>query len=647
MGEVRASRGLVKVLVLACLVAAGGSVALRAPQARDWRWLRGLALVTAAPSGCRYVRWWSRCASQGDPIACARRVWRACGSSRRRQQGPDFVSRMDSMGQATEWWLSQYLVGLDVPLPAGCGRLVAGELPGWADLVLPSAGGGVILALLVLFRRFYRARVRTRARPVAGGRGVVLAPEAKSHHLATAAWAVAKDLDRYGLVRLAGKSCDDSGLIRWRRPKHAMYIGHFGRRPWGLPAEDRLLLLGRPGAGKTVHLVQLLSRWAATGGHLMLTDVKPELYGLLSGLLRARGYRVLSLSPFSPHGGRYGFLRDAVAGGGGGDDLELLAACLLPPGGKDDSQWMGWARSWVHGLLSYAVRQGVPFAELGRLNGTLQSADPAEAIKALASGADRTAAEILSNLAGMVSSPRTWGSMMSYVSRALEPLALPTVQDFLKDESFSLFGFIQDESRPWAVVVLHPDWAWDSGASDGVRPRDQFFVMLTSWILRLLLRRGHGWERPVLCCLDEIGQFPKIETLSNSMNLGRDRGLAIAAAAQSIMQLRERYGRGFESAFSSVLSFSVNDVESAEFVSSKLGETSLEVAEQSEQGLFSRGRSARKHLQRRKLLESYEIMDLRQGEYVLWRSGGLRIRGEVYPYWRDRFLKRIIVRPDD
>lgn len=104
------------------------------------------------------------------------------------------------------------------------------------------------------------------------------------------------------------------------------------------------------------------------------------------------------------------------------------------------------------------------------------------------------------------------------------------------------------------------------------------------------------------------------------MNLGRDRGLAIAAACQSIMQVRERYGRGFEAAFSSVLSFATNDTESAEFVSAKLGETALEVSEQSESGLFFRGRGARKHLQRRKLLEAYEIMDLRQGNMC---SGGV------------------------
>lgn len=136
--------------------------------------------------------------------------------------------------------------------------------------------------------------------------------------------------------------------------------------------------------------------------------------------------------------------------------------------------------------------QSVPFAELGALNGRLQGTDPEAAIRALAEGCDRTAAEILRNLSGMVSSPRTWGSMQSYVSRALEPLALPTVQDFLKDDQFSIYSWITDESRPWCVCIIHPDFAWDSGSGDGIRPRDQFFVMLTSWILRLLLRRGMG-----------------------------------------------------------------------------------------------------------------------------------------------------------
>ena len=69
--------------------------------------------------------------------------------------------------------------------------------------------------------------------------------------------------------------------------------------------EDRAVVIGPPGTGKTAFLVGQLLHWADSGRPFVCLDIKPEIYGITRKALKAKGYRVLTYNPTERTGQRY------------------------------------------------------------------------------------------------------------------------------------------------------------------------------------------------------------------------------------------------------------------------------------------------------------------------------------------------------
>ncbi len=156
-------------------------------------------------------------------------------------------------------------------------------------------------------------------------------------------------------------------------------------------------------------------------------------------------------------------------------------------------------------------------------------------------------------------------------------------------------------------------------------------VVIGSFLNALYNRNGKTAGR-TLFLLDEVARLGFLRILETARDAGRKYGISLTLIFQSIGQMREAYGgrdassKWFESA--SWISFAaINDPETADYLSRRCGETTIEV-DQVSRTSQSRGssRSRSKQLSRRPLILPYEIMQMRGDEQIVFTSGNPPLR---------------------
>ncbi|KQZ46719.1 conjugal transfer protein TraG [Rhizobium sp. Root149] len=156
-------------------------------------------------------------------------------------------------------------------------------------------------------------------------------------------------------------------------------------------------------------------------------------------------------------------------------------------------------------------------------------------------------------------------------------------------------------------------------------------VVIGSFLNGLYNRNGKTAGR-TLFLLDEVARLGFLRILETARDAGRKYGISLTLIFQSIGQMREAYGgrdassKWFESA--SWISFAaINDPETADYLSRRCGETTIEV-DQVSRTSQSRGssRSRSKQLSRRPLILPYEVMQMRGDEQIVFTSGNPPLR---------------------
>ncbi|MCA1869464.1 Ti-type conjugative transfer system protein TraG [Agrobacterium genomosp. 3] len=156
-------------------------------------------------------------------------------------------------------------------------------------------------------------------------------------------------------------------------------------------------------------------------------------------------------------------------------------------------------------------------------------------------------------------------------------------------------------------------------------------VVIGSFLNALYNRNGKTAGR-TLFLLDEVARLGFLRILETARDAGRKYGISLTLIFQSIGQMREAYGgrdassKWFESA--SWISFAaINDPETADYLSRRCGETTIEV-DQVSRTSQSRGssRSRSKQLSRRPLILPYEVMQMRGDEQIVFTSGNSPLR---------------------
>lgn len=156
-------------------------------------------------------------------------------------------------------------------------------------------------------------------------------------------------------------------------------------------------------------------------------------------------------------------------------------------------------------------------------------------------------------------------------------------------------------------------------------------VVIGSFLNAIYNRAGDVAGR-TLFLLDEVARLGYLRILETARDAGRKYGITLTLIFQSLGQMREAYGgrdassKWFESA--SWISFSaINDPETAEYISKRCGDTTVEVDQLSRSSQMSgSSRTRSKQLTRRSLILPHEIMRMRADEQIVFTAGNAPLR---------------------
>ncbi|MBA8907952.1 Ti-type conjugative transfer system protein TraG [Aminobacter ciceronei] len=166
-------------------------------------------------------------------------------------------------------------------------------------------------------------------------------------------------------------------------------------------------------------------------------------------------------------------------------------------------------------------------------------------------------------------------------------------------------------------------------------------VVIGSFLNAIYNRAGDVQGRS-LFLLDEVARLGYLRILETARDAGRKYGITLTLIFQSLGQMREAYGgrdassKWFESA--SWISFSaINDPDTADYISKRCGDTTVEVDQLSRSSQMSgSSRTRSKQLTRRPLILPHEIMRMRADEQIVFTAGNAPLRcGRAIWFRRD------------
>ncbi|UUP20053.1 Ti-type conjugative transfer system protein TraG [Nitratireductor thuwali] len=148
-----------------------------------------------------------------------------------------------------------------------------------------------------------------------------------------------------------------------------------------------------------------------------------------------------------------------------------------------------------------------------------------------------------------------------------------------------------------------------------------------------------------LFLLDEVARLGYLRILETARDAGRKYGISLLLLFQSIGQMRETYGgrdassKWFESA--SWISFAaINDSETADYISRRCGNTTVEVEQLSRTSRMSgSSRTRSRQLSARPLILPEEVLQMRADEQIVFTAGNPPLRcGRAIWFRRDDMI---------
>ena len=151
-------------------------------------------------------------------------------------------------------------------------------------------------------------------------------------------------------------------------------------------------------------------------------------------------------------------------------------------------------------------------------------------------------------------------------------------------------------------------------------------------LLKAIYNRNGEVNGRTLFLLDEVARLGYLRILETARDAGRKYGISLVLLFQSIGQMRETYGgrdatsKWFESA--SWVSFAaINDPDTADYISRRCGNTTVEVDQVSRSTQMSgASRTRSKQLAARPLILPEEVLRMRGDEQVIFTAGNAPLR---------------------
>lgn len=407
-----------------------------------------------------------------------------------------------------------------------------------------------------------------------------------------------------------------------------IFAGKFGHHTLYTSLEDRALVIGPPGTGKTAFLLNQLLQACEEKLSFVIVDFKPEIFGIIGQKLKDKGYKVLRIDPTSididaDHWNPLLEVNSEAA-------VTEICAALLPVRDPRDVPFVAAQRDWLQAVVFHIKEENGSLPDAYRL--MTQFDNPQKLLDLLMqskseSGA-RIARSINSAMSGQKPDPLI-GQGLAQAARSLRFLALPSVVDALGRSDITIKDLGKDE-RPTAFFIQFKETEAETFAP--------VLTLLTSRVISSLIETA-GKRKPVAIFLDELGAMPPIPGLATKLNTIRSRHMPVWMYFQAVEQLERQYGKGASDLFFTSadlrMCFALNDISTREMFSKLVGTTEREKKTKSRNSSTKGGRTTSRSVtkSRENVIESHEIGDLKTGEVLCLYKNGTGAIGEATPHY--------------
>ncbi|MEW7195485.1 type IV secretory system conjugative DNA transfer family protein [Acinetobacter baumannii] len=336
----------------------------------------------------------------------------------------------------------------------------------------------------------------------------------------------------------------------------------FHRESLRVTNEDRGIVLGAPGSGKTTFLISQIVEWMKSGRSFVATDVKPEIWAILkaNNVFKIFGYTDWVFNPTDVDSDHYNIFSEVKDSAELNEILNIII--------KDDT-----ADSVVFNDLARRILKAVLIelgdkASLVNAQNYINSMDSNdELLKALRQSEKSSVSNIAKEVSRTAQNDRLLASVMTAVSKAFEFLDDDRIRVNTSDNTQ---GFYLKEvlMKPKQAVFLQFDQQYKSSTAT-------LFGAMVAHTMRIL--QANQNRDAVFIALDEIINCAPIPKFTDLLNTIRSANMPTFLYLQSLEGLNRLYGANSDKMFmgSSNLKivFRIGDIESAEECSRLVGQT--------------------------------------------------------------------------
>lgn len=327
--------------------------------------------------------------------------------------------------------------------------------------------------------------------------------------------------------------------------------------------EDRGIVLGAPGSGKTTYLVTQLIDWMQSGQSFVATDIKPEIWAILkyNGIFEQFGYKDWVFNPTDVNSDHYNIFSEVQDSS---EFNEVLNIIIADTDSSDAKVFNDNARRLLKAILiELGANASLPNAQ--RFINSMD--DNTELLKTLRQSDNETVSSIAKDITRTARSDNLLASIMTAVSKAFDFLDDDRIRQTTSDnaEGFYLKDVLM---KPKQAVFLQFDQQYKSSTATLFGAT----VAHTMRILQASQNRG-----AVFLALDEIINCAPIPRFTDLLNTIRSANMPTFLYLQSLEGLNRLYGANTDRLFlgssNYKVVFKIGDIETGEEFSKLIGKT--------------------------------------------------------------------------
>ena len=329
--------------------------------------------------------------------------------------------------------------------------------------------------------------------------------------------------------------------------------------------EDRGIILGAPGSGKTTYLVTQIIDWMQSGQSFVATDIKPEIWAILkyNGMFEKYGYKDWVFNPTDINSDHYNIFSEVKDSS---EFNEVLNIIIADTDSADAKVFNDNARRLLKAILiELGGKASLPNAQ--KFINSMD--DNAELLKTLRQSDNETVSSIAKDITRTAKSDNLLASIMTAVSKAF---------DFLDDErikktiSENAEGFYLKDvlMKPKQAVFLQFDQQYKSSTAT-------LFGAMVAHTMRIL--QANQNRGAVFLALDEIINCAPIPKFTDLLNTIRSANMPTFLYLQSLEGLNRLYGPNSDKLFlgssNYKVVFKIGDISTAKDFSDLIGKTEV------------------------------------------------------------------------